>query len=578
LASRFFQLSSSAPMRLTAALVVLWPLVFNPPPAASQNIPSSTPNNTPATPPPNAPTFLEPTLTAALSCPLPGVVYATGGVPNSVPQKEYDSDQTGQMLTYQPGGATNTHTNAFFQSLGSNGRACITCHQPPSGFSVSLANIQTRFVASGGVLRVLTYGLLGTPTDPIFAPVDGATCPSNVPKNSTALSLLNGHLGGTMLLSNPYSLILSKGLFRIFLPIPKETPTGAPTEYTLTVLRDPYGCNTDPNYNSVRNPDGSISQIVSVYRRPRISTNLKFVTTVSEQLGFPTDPLTGKRQPIDPFTSQPESGNIMWDGREPTLQSQATDATMVHAQAATPPTADQVAQMVNFENGVYNAQDIDNLAGPLDGSDGSGAMGGPVALASFEAGTLDIGGPVFDLYDSWSSPQGLNLLQDAQRASIYRGEEIFNTRQFTISNVNGFNDIPAIGNNVSGTCSSCHNQVNAGSDGFPDAQQHLGTDGQNAALPPSPDLPLFSLTCTSGPLKGNSYVVTDPGTALITGQCTDIGKFTVAQLRALAAHPPYFHNGAESSLMDVINFYNSRFNIGLSSQDEQDLVNFLSAL
>jgi cytochrome c peroxidase len=373
--------------------------------------------------------------------------------------------------------------------------------------------------------------------------------------------------------------LLNKGLFRIFLPIPKTTPSGAPTEYSLTVLYDPYGCNTDPNYNTVRNPDGSISQIVSVYRRPLISTNLKFVTTVSDQLGPPRDPLTGVLQPIDPFTGQPESGNIMWDGREPTLQSQATDATMVHAQAATPPTPAQVAQMVNFENGVYDAQFSDTLAGQLDGSDGSGATGGPVALASDQAGLLNLSSSVvFDLYDSWSSPTGLNLIQDSQRASIYRGQDIFNNRQFTISNVAGLNDIPAVGNNISGTCSTCHNQVNAGSDGFPDAEHHLGTDGQNAAMPPSPDLPLFRLTCISGPLQGQSFTVTDPGKALITGQCTDIGKFKVAQLRALAAHAPYFHNGAESSLLGVVNFYNARFNIGLSDQDKQDPVNFLNAL
>src|SRR5690348_15907167 len=106
LTSRVAQLLFSAPTRLVAILVVLCSFVFNPPPAASKNTRPSTPNNTPATPPPNAPIFLEPTLTAALSCPLPSAIYATGGVPNSVPQQEYDADQTGQMLTYQPGGAT----------------------------------------------------------------------------------------------------------------------------------------------------------------------------------------------------------------------------------------------------------------------------------------------------------------------------------------------------------------------------------------------------------------------------------------------------------------------------------------
>jgi cytochrome c peroxidase len=66
--------------------------------------------------------------------------------------------------------------------------------------------------------------------------------------------------------------------------------------------------------------------------------------------------------------------------------------------------------------------------------------------------------------------------------------------------------------------------------------------------------------------------------ALITGKCADIGRFSVAPLRALAAHPPYFSDGSAATLNDVVNFYNKRFSIGLSAQDQQDLVNFLSSL
>ena len=37
-------------------------------------------------------------------------------------------------------------------------------------------------------------------------------------------------------------------------------------------------------------------------------------------------------------------------------------------------------------------------------------------------------------------------------------------------------------------------------------------------------LPVFTLSCTSGALTGQSFVVTDPGRALISGKCADIGK------------------------------------------------------
>ena len=47
--------------------------------------------------------------------------------------------------------------------------------------------------------------------------------------------------------------------------------------------------------------------------------------------------------------------------------------------------------------------------------------------------------------------------------------------------------------------------------------------------------PAFTLWCTSGPLAEKIFEVTDPGRALITGQCADIGKVKGPILRGLAA-------------------------------------------
>jgi cytochrome c peroxidase len=49
-------------------------------------------------------------------------------------------------------------------------------------------------------------------------------------------------------------------------------------------------------------------------------------------------------------------------------------------------------------------------------------------------------------------------------------------------------------------------------------------------------------------------------------------------LRGLPARAPYFHNGFAATLADVVEFYNSRFNIGLNAQEKADLVAFLRAL
>ncbi|MGI8567940.1 MAG: hypothetical protein ACR2KT_02055 [Methylocella sp.] len=73
-------------------------------------------------------------------------------------------------------------------------------------------------------------------------------------------------------------------------------------------------------------------------------------------------------------------------------------------------------------------------------------------------------------------------------------------------------------------------------------------------------------------------MVTDPGRALISGNCADIGKIKGPILRGLAARAPYFHNGSAANLLDAVNFYDKRFNIGFTDQQKEDLVNFLKTL
>ena len=92
-------------------------------------------------------------------------------------------------------------------------------------------------------------------------------------------------------------------------------------EFQITDVNDPYGCNTNPTTGLT----GSTTGIVSVYRRPLPAANLGFLSA------------------------------IMWDGREPSLFSQAVDATLGHAQGAVAPTADQQQQIVSFR-GLHASQ------------------------------------------------------------------------------------------------------------------------------------------------------------------------------------------------------------------------------
>ncbi|HXW72190.1 MAG TPA: hypothetical protein VEK34_12230 [Methylocella sp.] len=443
--------------------------------------------------------------------------------PPVIPQFELDFDPSGLIGNFQPDGPTQTSQNAFFQNLGTNGRTCFTCHQPQTGWTVSAASVQSRFFASFGA-------------DPIFRLVDGATCPT------ADVSTISAKL-------TAYSLLLNKGLIRIGLPVP------ANAEFSVSSVKDPYGCNTNP----VTGLTSPTSGIVSVYRRPLPSTNLGFLST------------------------------IMWDGREPSLSSQATDATLIHAQANSAPSATQLSQIVNFESGVFTAQIFDNNAGWLNGY---GATGGPVPLpqqlSTFYIGINDPLGLnpkgipftslVFNTYPAWENLLGGGQL-NAGQASVARGEQVFNNTSINITGVNGLNDV-LLEPVIHGFCGTCHDTPNVGNHSVK-APLNIGIANAGQNSPPDLDisaLPVFTLQCNSGPLAGQTFVVTDIGRALISGNCADIGKVKGPILRGLAGRAPYFHNGSAANLTDVVNFYNDRFNIGLTSQQKQDLVAFLNTL
>ncbi len=465
-----------------------------------------------------------------------GGAGGTPGVfPPVIPKKLDSADASGLTETYNLAAPTVTESSPFFQSLGANRRACVTCHEPRSGWGVSVASIQQRFAASNGA-------------DPIFRVVDGATCDNDDVSTLQAKTIA-------------YSLLLTKGVIRIFLPIP-DTQLGsnppAPPDFQIVNVNDPYSC-TDL---------GSSPPIVSVYRRPLPSANLRFLTECPD--GNPgCAPLA-----------------IMWDGREPSLASQAVDATLGHAQALNPPSPDQVAQIVNFESRLYDAQEADNAAGRLDQK---GADGGPQNLSQqpFFIGINDSLSPGFDnvvftLYTAWENLTGSSDSDQAQ-AAIARGQRIFNSRQFTIANVNGLNLFPndPLGTSplTAGTCTTCHDSPNVGNHSLKLALD-IGIAGANPPALDNTGLPVFTVRCTevAGPLAGQVFTVTDLGRALITGKCADVGKFKGPILHALASRAPYFHNGSAATLNDVVNFYDQRFAIGLSDQDKSDLAAFLQTL
>jgi hypothetical protein len=469
------------------------------------------------------------------------------GAPGTFPERlsYHNGQQT--ITTINLSGPIDTATHPFFKPLGSNGRACITCHQPADGMSISAASAAQLWDESHGA-------------DPLFAAIDGSNCPS-LPQQARA----------------SHSLLLEHGLFRIARPWPPRAEDGSAItpEFTLEVVRDPTGCNLDRRYGLQ-----SATPMVSVFRRPRPAANLKFAT----EYGFTFDPKDGLPLVVDRATGQPTSGNILADVRVRTLPAQAMDALVTHTQMQGEISPDELQRILDFESQLYVAASADDRAGALDAA---GASGGPDALAQAPAARLQssTANPIWGEFLPWSELPAADGGSDAQREfrmSVARGATIFASRQFLVSDTAGITDT-GFGNPVRNSCAFCHNMLHAGLDVAP-GQVDLGTENwpHSESRHPLNHLPLFRLTCKSDarahPHLGRVVYTHDPGYALTTGKCIDIGKITAQSLRGLAGRAPYFANGSAQTLSDVIDYYNERYSIDLTDREKSDLLHLLEVL
>jgi cytochrome c peroxidase len=460
-------------------------------------------------------------------------------------------DPTGLISTYNANGPIDESSkNVFFQSLGTNGRSCGTCHLASDGMGLGVSSIQAKYA--------LTHG-----NDPLFASIDGANCPNSTSHDPAS-----------------HSLLLKSGLIRIFLAVP------ANAQYQIQAERDPYGC-------AVATDASTGVQTVSVYRRPLPTTNLRFLSAV----------MFDGRETIQPLTSAATfQANLQAD-----LLQQSIDATLTHAQAAEPPTLAQQTAIVNFELGLNSAQALDFRAGWLNFA---GALGGPANLStqSYYPGTNDSLGAdpqgnafnptAFTLFSDWENSP------DPMRRMIAAGEKLFNTRALTISNVRGLTDnaalAKALGTTVpiapfAGTCTTCHDAPNVGNHSLPLALD-IGT-GHDPASETDPlianglsqlsvaDLPVYRITGCPNPFQVpgqpvEPYVIftTDPGKGLISGLCSDMVRTKGPILRGLASRAPYFHNGAARDLNELLEFYNQRFQMNLTNEEKQQFIAFLNSL
>lgn len=474
---------------------------------------------------------------------------------SSIPNGAHFPNPNGTSQTYSTTGSFD-QTGPFFQSLGTNGRSCSSCHLPDQGMSVSAASVQSRFSQTGGL-------------DPIFRPVDGANC------DTLDVSTVGARLSA-------YSLLRTRGLIRIGIAVPSTA------NYVVVANQNQYAC-TD-------------IATVSQYRRPLPAANLRFLSTVMWD-GRESTPITGTTKIS--YANYP--GSLQAD-----LAHQAVDATQGHAQATDAQLVAMKAagfpdQIVNFESALYSAQDTASGGGNLNAQ---GAQGGPQSLVTLPF-FISINSSVHFLVPSLEQPGGLVTPGDGQftpavfnlfnawanqpshdpRAAIARGQALFATKPIKITGVAGINDDVSAGGLVAGgipaltgTCGTCHDTPNVGNHSFP-TPLNIGTGDFSVGSSSLGGLDLSYLpritVCakdSNGLATTNCKTTTDLGQAAIDGNFNHVGKIKGPILRSLSARAPYFHNGSAQTLLDVVRFYETRFGVVFTSQEESDLIAFLGAL
>jgi len=372
-------------------------------------------------------------------------------------------DSSGWLQSNAPNGRIDK-SNPFFQSLGSNGRSCNSCHRQAEGWSISAAEIQQRFKATSGL-------------DPIFALVDGANSPLADVSTPAARE-------------SAYSMLLDHGTIRVGLPMP------ANAEFSLIAVDDPYGY-------------ASAAQL-SLFRRPLPSTNLIWDSAV----------MWDGRETFAPFKPPMDAGIDMEDIRS-SLSSQALHAILGHEQATSTPSDDVLNQIVQFESHLFTAQAFDREAGMLNENGGAGgadilsqqrfwigindALGNDPTLEPFDP-------KVMRLFDGWNNPNAASNLDPRvrARAAVARGQQLFDSMRIDITGVAGLND--ATGQSViHGTCGTCHDSPNIGNHSV-GAPLNIGLSDASRR---TPDMPLYTLRNNS---TGQTVQTTDPGLAMITGK------------------------------------------------------------
>ena len=257
--------------------------------------------------------------------------------------------------------------------------------------------------------------------------------------------------------------------------------------------------------------------------------------TVVLRRGIPTTINTPALDPV-----------IMLDGRQPSLQSQATGAIVDHAQGAVP--------SIDALNAIAAFQKTNQF------------FSSPAVRA------FALGGPAPEL--------PLGRTPSEKRGRIF------------------FENVPADPSKFfkPGLCSHCHsgpllNQTNEFADDFTGLPIPAGQRFLNVGVSEFNTIknPVQEFIFNRGTSQEVRLLSPDPGRALITGVINDptlsnVNAFKISILRGIRKTAPYFHDNSAKTLEDVAAHYANFFRfvsfgfIDLTQQDQQDIVAFLKIL
>ena len=258
-------------------------------------------------------------ITIVVSTMFPGFVYGQASL--------ITSNSTGVMETIGLNGNTLATSGPMFQSLGTNGRMCVSCHVPGTAWGLSATEVQARFLATAGL-------------DPLFRTVDG----SNSPNNSVSTLAQR---------QSAYSMLLKRGTIRVGLPVPSYAV------FSLTAVDDPYGFATAAQ--------------LSLFRKPLPATNLRFLSTVMWDGRFSFVPTGAATVTIRAPLAQNEAALFT------NLMHQASDAIKNHAQGATSSSQSLLTTIVNFEIEYSDGANHRSRRGPTRPGRRAGRTGLPLA-------------------------------------------------------------------------------------------------------------------------------------------------------------------------------------------------------